>query len=205
MQCKAKTKTGAPCRAHAGLDGVCFLHANPQSVKSLAQLGGRQNRKRTGVDINVPTVMTHEGLRDLEVQVIRGLLAGEIKAREATALVRLCDSLNRILPVVSFEVRVAALEKQSAEQESELASHHEARAPEPQDVAPDVTDTEQGQEHDNESPAEGCSDSIAVQPAEIDTVGTCREEPEEIEPSSPDRDSLSEAAYDEDEGGENER
>ena len=192
--CKATTKAGTPCRAHPGRDGLCFLHANPQSVKSLAQMGDRQNRKATEVEIAVPSLMTHEGLCDLEVQVIRGLLAGKIKARDATAFARLCDSLKRILPTISLEARVTALEKQTAEQESELASHHEAGAPEPKDVAPEVTDTEQGQEQDNESPAEACSDSIAVQPGEIDAVETYREEPEEIEVSSPADGSSSEAS-----------
>ena len=38
--CKGKTKTGAACRAAAGSGGLCFFHANPDSVRTLGQLGG---------------------------------------------------------------------------------------------------------------------------------------------------------------------
>ena len=51
--CKGKTRTGAACRAPAGSGGLCFFHANPDSARTLGQIGGRKNR-RSVVDLQVP-------------------------------------------------------------------------------------------------------------------------------------------------------
>lgn len=71
MQCKGKTASGAACRAPAGPSGFCFFHANPDRAKTLGQLGGRGNRRSTGLDVQVPDNMNIGDVRDLEVQAIR--------------------------------------------------------------------------------------------------------------------------------------
>jgi hypothetical protein len=112
--CSVKTKAGKPCRAAAGLGGLCFFHANPDRAKSLGQIGGLKNKKFTGVNLEVPDSITGGDLCRLEVQVVRGLLSGEIPAREATAVAQMLNLLHRHLPTADLERRIALLEEVSA-------------------------------------------------------------------------------------------
>ena len=80
--CKGKTRTGAACRAPAGSGGLCFFHANPDSAKTLGQIGGRNNR-RLVVDVEVPDNMTAVDVSKVTAQAIRLLLSGDLRAREA--------------------------------------------------------------------------------------------------------------------------
>jgi uncharacterized protein DUF5763 len=43
-RCKAKTKSGKPCRAAATAGGLCYFHANPDKASELGRIGGRSNR-----------------------------------------------------------------------------------------------------------------------------------------------------------------
>jgi hypothetical protein len=112
--CQGKTRTGTPCRAPAGPGGLCFFHANPDSARTLGQVGGRKNR-RSAVDLEVPENMT---AADVTGQAIRLLLAGKLRAREASALAQLCNSLYRIIPTADLEARVTMLEEQVVQKES---------------------------------------------------------------------------------------
>jgi hypothetical protein len=109
--CKGKTRTGAACRAPAGSGGLCFFHANPNSVRSLGQIGGRKNR-RSIVDLLVPDNMTAADVCNVTAQAIRLLLSGNMHAREAGALAQLCNSLYRFIPTADLEARVTMLEEQ---------------------------------------------------------------------------------------------
>ncbi len=111
--CSGKTKAGKPCRAAAGPGGLCFFHANPDRAKSLGQIGGLKNKKFTGVNLEVPDSITGGDLCRLEVQVVRGLLSGEIPAREATAVAQMLNLLHRHLPTADLERRIALLEDAS--------------------------------------------------------------------------------------------
>ena len=51
-------------------------------------------------------------------QAIRLLLSGELRAREASALAQLCNSLYRVIQTAELDARVARLEEQVAEEES---------------------------------------------------------------------------------------
>jgi hypothetical protein len=115
--CQGKTRTGAACRAPAGAGGLCFFHANPDSARSLGQIGGRKNR-RSVVDLQVPDNMTAADVCKVTAQAIRLLLTGELKAREASALAQLCNSLYRVIPTADLEARVALLEEQVAQEEN---------------------------------------------------------------------------------------
>jgi hypothetical protein len=115
--CKGKTRTGAACRAPAGPGGLCFFHANPDSAKALGQIGGRKNR-RSVVDLQVPDNMTAADVCKVTGHAIRLLLSGELRAREASALAQLCNSLYRVIPTADLEARVTMLEQQVAEEES---------------------------------------------------------------------------------------
>jgi hypothetical protein len=116
--CAGKTKAGAGCGAAAGPGGLCFFHANPGSAKTLGQIGGRTNRRATVVDLQIPGTMTTADVRSVIAQAIQLLLAGELKARDASALAQLCNSLNRAIPVADLEGRLKALEDQ-VEQEAQ--------------------------------------------------------------------------------------
>ena len=115
--CKGKTRTGATCRAPAGSGGLCFFHANPDSARTLGQIGGRKNR-RSVVDLQVPDNMTAADVRNVTVQAIRLLLSGNLHAREASALAQLCNSLYRIIPTADLEARVTMLEEQVVQEGS---------------------------------------------------------------------------------------
>src|SRR5438445_8781101 len=116
--CQGKTRTGAACRAPAGSGGLCFFHANPDSARSLGQIGGRKNRRSAGVELQVPDNMTAADVRNVTGQAIRLLLSGELHAREASALAQLCNSLYRFIPTADLEARVTTLEEQVAQEES---------------------------------------------------------------------------------------
>lgn len=127
--CQGKTKAGARCRAAASKGGLCFFHANPQSARTLGQIGGRQNR-RSPVDLEVPDNMNAAQLCDVTGKAMRLLLAGEMGAREASAFAQLCNSLQRVLPTADLEARVAILENQLCQ---------EVHAPHVEDrVAPEI-------------------------------------------------------------------
>ena len=111
--CSGKTKAGKPCRAAACPGGLCFFHANPEAAARLGQLGGAKNRKFTGFDMQVPDNITATDLCKLEVQVVRGLLSGDIPAREATAVAQIFNLLHRHLPTADLEKRITFLEEAS--------------------------------------------------------------------------------------------
>jgi hypothetical protein len=72
--CQGKTRTGTPCRAPAGPGGLCFFHANPDSARTLGQVGGRKNR-RSAVDLEVPENMTAADVCKVTGRAIHLLLA----------------------------------------------------------------------------------------------------------------------------------
>jgi hypothetical protein len=113
--CSDKTKAGKSCRAAAGPGGLCYFHANPESAKRLGQIGGLKNRRFTGVDLQVPDNITTSDLCKLEVQVVRGLVSGDIPAREATALAQMFNLLHRHLPSADLEKRIALLEESAGQ------------------------------------------------------------------------------------------
>lgn len=110
-KCKGKTKTGRACRAPAGASGLCYLHANPEKVRALGQIGGRKNR-RTPMRIDVPSDISSANLRSFLVEVLRALGSRELRAREASAMVQVCNVLSRIIPVADVERRLEKLERQ---------------------------------------------------------------------------------------------
>ena len=114
MKCKGRTKSGAPCQAFAGPGGFCYFHANPDSAKKLGRKGGQKNRK-SAVDLDVPDNLTATGLCKMNIEVMRLLLSGDLRAREVCAFVHLSNSLSRILPTADLEARLAVLEDKIAQ------------------------------------------------------------------------------------------
>lgn len=77
IQCKAKTSTGAECRAPAGLSGFCFFHANPDKAHSLGQIGGRKNRAQMP-DPPAAGSLSAGDLHDILAGAIRDVLSKKI-------------------------------------------------------------------------------------------------------------------------------
>jgi hypothetical protein len=149
--CQGKTKTGAVCRAPASGGGLCYFHANPDTARTLGQIGGRKNR-RPVVDLQVPDNMSAADLRNVTAQAIRLLLSGEMHAREAVAVAQLCNTLHRVIPTADLETRVTMLEAQLAQEESETSPDPESTWAPTNDPEPAQTDARLEEEDQQQNP-----------------------------------------------------
>jgi hypothetical protein len=113
--CGGKTKTGAPCRAPAGPDGLCFFHAHPDLVRTLGQSGGRKNRSQLPESPCLEP-LCGASLQEILSQAIREVRSRKMTPRNAAALAQLSNSLYRILPTVDLERRLAKIEQELADQ-----------------------------------------------------------------------------------------
>jgi hypothetical protein len=78
-RCKAKTKSGKPCRAAATAGGLCFFHANPDKASELGRIGGRSNRHAAAENTDpLPTLDNAIAVRDTVARLIEDLYAGKI-------------------------------------------------------------------------------------------------------------------------------
>jgi hypothetical protein len=121
QRCNGKTKTGAPCRAPAGSEGLCFFHANPEQAHTLGQLGGRRNRSKLPEPPPAGS-LTAADLCDVVAEAIRDVRSKKMPPRVASALSQLANSAHRLLQTAALENRLAKLEQQLAEQESRTTS-----------------------------------------------------------------------------------
>jgi hypothetical protein len=122
--CKALTKAGAPCRAQAGVNGLCYLHARPERARLLGQVGGRKNRQQLPEPPTGPFTLTD--LRNTLANTIRGVESKTITPRAAGAIAQLSNSMKSMLVADELEDRVARLEQQLAEQPRASADPSEA-------------------------------------------------------------------------------
>ena len=148
--CQGKTTSGAACRAHASAGGLCFFHANPDRAKRLGQIGGRKNR-RVGVDLQIPDNATTADLRNLALQAIRLVFSGDMSARDAGALVQLCNFLCRVIPTADHEARMTLLEEQLKQEAIETSSDPDSGSP-ADGPEPDQTDARLEGEEQQEPP-----------------------------------------------------
>jgi hypothetical protein len=148
--CSAKTKTGVPCRAPAGANGLCFFHGNPDRTHLLGQIGVKRNRRTPVVDLEVPDNMTANDLRNLTGKAIRALLLGELTTRKAGALAQLCNSMHRMIPAADLEDRVAKLEQQLEEQSSPTSAQTNPTGLGGDDQLQDGKDAQRGNENTSE-------------------------------------------------------
>jgi len=98
--------------------GLCFLHANPESAKTLGQLGGQKNRRLPVVGLEIPEKMTLSDLSTLNARAMHLLVSGELQPRAATALAQLSNAQVRVMQGVELEARLIALEAQVAREQS---------------------------------------------------------------------------------------
>jgi hypothetical protein len=120
-QCKAKTKSGKPCRAAATAGGLYFFHANPDKASELGRIGGRSNRHAAADNTDpLPTLDNAIAVRDTVARLIEDVYAGKIHPRIAAGLVPLLNLQLRAIRTTDLEGRLANLEKLSAEAEDRL-------------------------------------------------------------------------------------
>jgi hypothetical protein len=120
-RCKARTKSGKPCRAAATAGGLCFFHANPNKASELGRIGGRSKRRASGENPDpLPTLDTALAVRDTVARLIADIYAGRVHPRIAAGLAPLMNLQLRAIETADFEQRVAKLEKRLAQAEDKL-------------------------------------------------------------------------------------
>jgi hypothetical protein len=76
--CRETKKSGQPCGAAAGADGLCHFHRYPGEARRLGQEGGKRNRRHILDPVELPEGMSIAELRDKTLEVMRLVLRGEI-------------------------------------------------------------------------------------------------------------------------------
>jgi hypothetical protein len=118
-RCKARAKSGKPCRAAATAGGLCFFHANPSKASELGRIGGRSKRPsglQTGDPL--PKLETAIAVRDAVAQLIADVYAGRLHPRIASGLAPLLNLQLRAIETTDIERRVAKVEKLLAKTEN---------------------------------------------------------------------------------------
>ena len=136
--CSSKTKTGAPCRAPAGPEGLCFFHAHPDLTHTLGRIGGEKNRSQVRESSTLEPLSGTKLLNILS-DAIREVGSRKMTPRNAAALAQLSNSLQRVLPTVDLESRIARIEQQLAEQHCQEAADAEPSSSASPSEAQDAT------------------------------------------------------------------
>jgi hypothetical protein len=120
-RCKARAKSGKPCRAAATAGGLCFFHANPDKASELGRIGGSSNRHAAGENADpLPTLDDALAVRDTVARLIADVYGGKIHPRIAAGLAPLLNLQLRAIETTDLERRVALLEKLLAEADKGL-------------------------------------------------------------------------------------
>jgi hypothetical protein len=122
--CRGKSKSGAPCRAPANSDGLCFFHANPERARALGQVGGRKNRHLLADPNGGP--LSAIDLRNVLAQAILDVQTKKLPPRRAGAIARLSNTYCRLIPIADLEERVVRLEQYIAEHQRSVPNPGEA-------------------------------------------------------------------------------
>lgn len=154
-RCKARAKSGKPCRAAATPGGLCFFRANPQKASELGRIGGRSNRHAAGESADpLPTLDNAIAVRDTVARLIADVYAGRIHPRIAAGLGPLIDLQLHAIETADFERRIADLQRQLgvdfdrrvAKIEKKLAADFERRVAEFEKQAGDGEGSGRGRE-----------------------------------------------------------
>jgi hypothetical protein len=111
--CKARTTSGAPCRAKAVKKGLCSLHADPSRAAYLGRESGRARRLVVPVQESQPEMRpprTAVEVRDLLGQALCDVRQRRLDHKVASTLGYLSSVLLKSIEVSDVEERVAALE-----------------------------------------------------------------------------------------------
>jgi hypothetical protein len=110
--CKAKNKTGGPCRAAATDIGYCYLHSNPDRASELGRAGGRKNRHvLEGAARPLPPLDSIEGVKTAIGQMIVDVHERRLDSRTAAGVAPLLNTLLRALGAAELEQKICGLEQ----------------------------------------------------------------------------------------------
>ena len=157
--CRGKSKSGAPCRAPAGRDGLCFFHANPEQARALGQLGGRRNRHLPADPNGGP--LSAIDLRNVLAQAILDVQTKKLPPRRAGAIAQLSNTYCRLIPIADLEERVLRLEQYIAE--------HQRSVPNPDEAETNGTPTSPDEDTQEETEQGGSALPDPSQPVDMDT------------------------------------
>ena len=110
--CKAKNKTGGPCRAAATDTGYCYIHSNPDRASELGRAGGRKNRHvNEGAARPLPPLDSIEGVKTAIGQMIVDVHERRLDSRTAAGVPPLLNTLLRALGAAELEQKIFGLER----------------------------------------------------------------------------------------------
>jgi hypothetical protein len=111
-RCKARAKSGKPCRAAATAGGLCFFHANPNKASELGRIGGRRKRF-SGAEIAdpLPKLESATAVRDAVAQLIADVYAGKMNPRVAANLAPLLNLQLRAIETTDLDRRLGQVER----------------------------------------------------------------------------------------------
>lgn len=113
--CRAKTKSGKPCKAAATEGGLCFFHANPKKASELGQIGGRKNRRRSVEMDPLPTLDSATAIRSTLQRIISETYSSQLPPRTAAILGPLLNGLLRVIEATDYELRLTEIERRLEE------------------------------------------------------------------------------------------
>jgi hypothetical protein len=117
-RCKARAKTGKPCRAAATAGGLCFFHSSPNKASELGRIGGRSKHHPAVESADpLPKLDNAIAVRDAVAQLIADVYAGKLHTRVAAGLAPLLNLQLRAIETTELERfarRLAEVEKQLA-------------------------------------------------------------------------------------------
>jgi hypothetical protein len=114
--CKAKTKSGKPCRAAATAGGLCFFHANPAKAAELGRIGGRSKRHSFSEITNpLPKLESANAVRETVDRLVAEVYEGKIQPKVAAGLAPLLNLQLQAIKTTDLDLRLAKMEKQMEE------------------------------------------------------------------------------------------
>ena len=109
-KCKARTRSGAHCKAAATPNGFCSIHSDPGRAADLGRLRGESRRCPEGqIDLAAPK--TAADLHKALSQVFSEVGLGKIGAKLGTSLAYITSVLIKTIEVSDHEVRLRAMEQ----------------------------------------------------------------------------------------------
>jgi hypothetical protein len=118
--CKAKTKSGKPCRAAATSGGLCFFHANPIKAAELGRIGGRSKRLSVSDTADpLPKLESAMAVRATVDRLVAEVYAGKIQPRVAAGLAPLLNLQLQAIKATDIDFRLTKMEKQMEEKKGQ--------------------------------------------------------------------------------------
>jgi hypothetical protein len=115
MRCRERNRSGKPCAAPAGPNGLCVIHANPDLAKVLGAKGGRGNRPVVPDDPEIP-LFAPRNAGDVRLalgRIMADVHNGKLDKGRATTVVYAGMAFIKALEVSELEARIDALERKA--------------------------------------------------------------------------------------------